>query len=99
MKTIYKYPIEIEANSFYIEVPKDAKVISAIDINSGGGVIYAIVDPSIEETVKREVIWFGTGWDIDKDSEWKIGMYDFLGTFRDGYLTWHLWIESEIGEV
>ena len=107
MKVIYKYPIQYnsENHTVEIEVPKGAKVISALNLDADtmAGYIYAIVDPTLIPSVKREVLWFGTGIPIMDEQEEKIEGegFQFLGTFRDDYgpYVWHLWVEKEQEEV
>ena len=100
MKTIYKYDIikDEETGIFFIEVPKGAEVISAaINQNTHEplGYIYAIVDPTLTPTIKREVLWLGTGWPLGKEDQEKMDGYQFLGTFQDGWYVWHIWVEYE----
>lgn len=111
MYTIYKYKIEEdkENENFYIEVPKGAEVISAVGIEPADGLvgmkgfIYAIVDNEESKKVRREVIWYGTGWPIDYA---KVGSsrYQFLGTFKQDPphftpMFWHIWVEQEQTEL
>ena len=105
MKTIYKYPItkDEETGEFFIEVPEGAEVISAvINEKDSPGYIYAIVDPGLIPSVKREVLWLGTGWPLGKEDQERMNRYQFLGTFQDGWYIWHIWVEPEdidLGEV
>lgn len=101
MNTIYKYPIQEdkEKECFYIEVPKYAEIISAIDIRVSptSGFIYALVDNEQKEKVRREVVWYGTGWPVDVS---KIGTFQFLGTFKQTLphfppMYWHVWVQKE----
>lgn len=105
MKTIYKYPIEYDSdrNVVYIKVPKGAIVTSVLnlDMEALSGYVYAMVDPTIEPTVKREVLWLGTGWHFTPEQEEKVKNYQFLGTHKDvnGFFVWHLWVEKEKVEM
>lgn len=101
MITIYKYAIEEDKENelFYINVPKGAEIISAIDMSPMSGYIYAIVDNEEKEMEHREVVWYGTGWPIDLT---KVGSsdYQFLGTFKQEIphlapFVWHIWVEKE----
>ena len=97
MKTIYKYLItkNEETGGFFIEVPKGAEVISAIVNDNSSGYVYAIVDPGLIPSIKREVLWLGTGWPLGKEDQEKMDTYQFLGTFQDGWYVWHIWVEYE----
>ena len=105
MKSIYKYPIEINisSNSLYIQVPKGAELLSISIETPSIAFIYCLVDPDQEEMIKREVLWLGTGWEIDQETEEKIDRYKFLGTYKiksekkdKSDLIWHFWIEPEL---
>lgn len=100
MKTIYKYLVarDEDTGELFIEVPEGAEVISAIVSEKtfdSPGYIYAIVDPTLTPTVKREVLWLGTGWPLGKEDQEKMDRYQFLGTFQDGWYVWHIWVEYE----
>ena len=95
MSVIYKYPIKIdEMNNFYVELPIGAEIISILCEGTYDIFIYAIVNPKEEKVIKRNIIWLGTGWEIDKNIEDKIKYYTFLGTYKTkNNLVWHFWIE------
>ena len=99
MSVIYKYPIKVkedEMNSFYVELPVGAEVISILCEETYDIFIYAIVDPKEERTIKKDIVWLGTGWEINKKEEDKIKYYTFLGTYKTkNNLVWHFWIEPE----
>ena len=99
MKVIYKYPIQYNAenNTVSVILPKGAKVISVLDLEMDTltGYIYAIVDPKVQPSIEREVIWIGTGLVFTPEQEKRIQTYQFLGTHRDGAFVWHIWISPE----
>lgn len=99
MKVIYKYPIQYnsEKNIIYVKLPKGAYVISALDLSMDllQGFVYAVVDPDLEPTIEREVLWLGTGIPLTKEQEEKVERWYYLGTHRDGPFVWHIWIEPE----
>lgn len=102
MSVIYKYPIKIkedEMNSFYVELPIGAEVISILCEETYNIFIYAIVNPKEEKVIKKDIVWLGTGWEIDKNIEDKIRYYTFLGTYKTkNNLVWHFWIEPDLEE-
>lgn len=97
MSVIYKYRVEmdLETESMYIELPIGADILSVIVEDPYTAYIYAIVDSKEERTQRREVLWLGTGWELNKDQEIKITDYDYLGTYKapGSDLIWHFWIE------
>ena len=97
MSIIQEYLIEYnqEKDQMYIKVPKSAKTISMILEDVDKAYIYCTVnkDDDDDEIIKREVLWLGTGWNLNQEIENKIGYYDFLGTYKYGDFVWHFWIE------
>lgn len=98
MFAIYNYRVEmdLETESMYVQLPKHAKVLSLLlkDINEA--YIYAIVDlKDIEEEVRREVLWLGTGWQLSEEQKNRMNYYTFLGTYKLNNLVWHFWIEPD----
>ena len=97
MFSIYKYPVLLneETESMYVSIPTGSEVISVDLIDSTTAYIYAIVDPKVQPSIEREVIWIGTGLPFTPEQEKKIQTYKFLGTHRDGAFVWHIWISPE----
>lgn len=95
MSTIYKYLIKCnqEKGKMIAEVPKHAEPISILLKDLNTAYLYCIVDPTEKETIEREVLWIGTGWEIDQETKSKINYYTFLGTYEIRNLVWHFWIE------
>lgn len=95
MSVIYKYLIELdmETETMYVNLPKNAKVFSLLVEDVNKAYVYAIVDPKEEQMNRREVIWLGTGWEFSDEQECKMDYYTFLGTYKLNNLVWHFWIE------
>ena len=99
MSIIYKYRVEmdLETESMYIELPIGADILSVIVEDPYTAYIYAIVDSKEKRTQRREVLWLGTGWELNEEQEIKIADYNYLGTYKapESYLVWHFWIEPD----
>lgn len=99
MSVIYKYPIELDQKTeqMYIRVPRYAIPISVMVEDTSVAFVYCLVDSKEKELVQKDVLWLGTGWELDQEIEKKIRYYNFLGThrFKDSKnnLVWHFWIE------
>lgn len=95
MFNIYKYPILLnqETESMYVSVPTGSEVISVDLIDSTTAYIYAIVDQIVDSFEIREVLWLGTGWNLNQETRDKMSYYEFLGTHRKSDLVYHFWIE------
>ncbi|WP_426447603.1 DUF7352 domain-containing protein [Paenibacillus sp. S-38] len=90
MRTIYKYPIELQ-NKQLLELPKGSRVLSAQE-QYGGINIYALVDTDLKETEKIVILLYGTGHRITEDIE----EYRFLDTvsMHGGNLVIHVFTEQ-----
>lgn len=89
MKTIYKYPLYINANNVLI-LAKNSKVLSCqIDEKTGKPCLWAIVDKDEDDTEKRVFVLFGTGHDLLSDG---VGRLEFISTIQmlNGGLIFHL---------
>lgn len=75
MKTIYKYPIQIE-DYLNIEMPKDAQILS-IQTQNGELQMWALVDNK-SPLVERKFKLVGTGHPIGED----LSTLSYLGTFQ-----------------
>lgn len=105
MDVIYKYFIEkrydeeVHRYYYYVTLPKDAEIISTLDVSVDPdleGLIYAIVDPKETRTIERKIVFYGTGWPISDNDRLAMLHGKFLGTFRDlNNCVWHLWLEEE----
>ena len=101
MTTIYKYLIEHDAekNRMVIKIPKNAQPISLLLSDGDKDYVYCIVDSEEKETIEKEVIWIGTGYELEKETIEKIRYYTFLGTHKIGYFVWHFWIEPNVPNI
>jgi hypothetical protein len=84
MLTIYKYPFEVRSAPF-VEVPEPARILS-VQVQGGGPCLWALVDTAGPERVVYLRI-FGTGQPIDAA---ELALMDFVATFQDGPLVWHV---------
>ena len=82
MKTVYKYPFNIEDN-FSLSMPEGAMIIYA-ECQHGVPCLWAFVD-TLKRTVERKFRLAGTGHPIIENIE-------HIGSFKmfDGDLIWHL---------
>lgn len=95
MKTIYKYAIKSRDKEMYVELPSSARVISYLNKEGGLGCVYAVVESTDYSIEEREVLFLGTGWELDQETVYKMMYYKFLGTHTfDNYLVWHIWIQN-----
>jgi len=95
MRSIYKYPLDIEYGNGsagweprnVIEMPKGAKILSAA-IQHGKGVLWALVDPNAEKE-RRQVLITATGGNIGDEFDGR----RFIGTllFGEGAIVLHAW--------
>ena len=84
MKTIYKYPIEIEDRQF-VELPKDSVVLS-VGVIAARVYIWVIVDPDLK-TMLVQFELRGTGHPLKlKENALFIGTFQLMG----GALVYHL---------
>jgi len=101
MFSIYKYPVLLneETESMYVSIPTGSEVISVDLIDSTTAYIYAIVDQEVDSFEIREILWLGTGWNLDQETRDKMSYYEFLGTCKindlKNNLVYHFWIEYE----
>jgi len=81
---IYKYPIKITEEPTYLELPLDARFLSAIEQNNK---IIAYVQQSIDLMHKAQymVRIVGTGQVFDTY------MWVFFATVKQGSFVWHLY--------
>ena len=95
MSVIDKYLIKYnqETNEMYVDIPKNAKPFSMRLEDRDKAYIYCIIDKNEHETIEKEILWIGTGWDINEEIEDKIKYYTFLGTYKYNDLVWHFWME------
>lgn len=93
MRTIFKYPLVMDAVVQTVEMPKDAIILSAGMDPHNNICIWAMVDTE-EETEKRKVFIFGTGWDVTDFID-AIGSMDFIDTVKSEFYMWHLFIDSK----
>ena len=82
MSKIYKYVIPIGKDSFYIPMPKDAKILK-LELQNGIPVFWAIVDIN-EESILRKFVTIGTGWEMDDKN------LSYIGTYPNDYFIWHI---------
>ena len=82
--TVWKYEIP-EADTFQLELPFDAKILS-VNVQGGNPCIWAEVNPG-DALVQRSFRTCGTGHDIPADEK-----REFIGTFllHQGALVFHL---------
>ena len=92
MKTIWKYPLEIEDQQ-EITVPYGAKILSVIEQNNQP-VLYALVNSESARLMDMiSILIRGTGHPIE---ERDLLGHDFVGTIStyDGRLIWHIFVEK-----
>lgn len=75
MKTVYKYPLEVQENNV-IDLPYE-KILGIYQDRTGKHCLYALVDTDRPDR-KYVVSMYGTGWDLGDRHEGK----DYLGTIR-----------------
>lgn len=88
MNIIYKYKIDLGPQN--IEMPKNAKILSA-HFHSGGLFIWAAVDFAEKRKERRKIIVIGTG------QIWNERHHDlnaFIGTIIQGAFVWHVFEEN-----
>lgn len=85
MKTVWKFPL---APICSIEMPMGSKLLS-VHVQQDIMCLWALVDPSIQETEDREFIIYGTGHPIEDISDKEL---EFVGTvqFPDVELVLHV---------
>lgn len=84
MRVVYKYPLELQMVQT-VQLPVGAEILSVLE--KDGIQLYAMVDPTVEEKEDKEILIFGTGHEIPNNINMK-----FIGTVRDGYLVWHIFV-------
>lgn len=89
MKTIYKYPLQIQ-NAQTVLLPRHFTIL---DVQNQNEILYlwAIVDPEEKEYGKVTIYIRGTGYLLTGDEG------KFLGTVQvlNGGLVWHLFLGKE----
>lgn len=99
---IYKYiiNIDLENKNMYVCLPVGAEAISMIYEDMDKAYVYALVDPLEKRKERREILWIGTGWELERDKVNKIkSTYQFLGTYTWNDLVYHFWIEPETWDL
>jgi len=86
MKTIYKYPVEIN-DDIRVSMPIDSEIL-CVQIQYDTPCIWALVDTNKNDTF-RNFRWYGTGHNV-KDNPGK-----YIGTVQmmEGKLVFHLFEE------
>jgi hypothetical protein len=94
LTTIYKYPLS-PGNPITVEMPKYARIL-AVGAQGDGPVIWALVDPTPEET--RTFYVYGTGHNAYEAPD-----LTYIGTCQtDSGLVWHVFekpVERNVGEM
>ena len=80
MKQIWKFPLET-TDSQKIEMPVDAEILT-VQLQNGVPCIWAIVNTDAPTNEYREILIFGTGHDVENQSE-------YIGTYQLGCLVFH----------
>lgn len=86
MRTIYKYPIDKKVLFPYKKVflPKSAQIVKVSKDYNNEDCIWAIVDPSEQETEERYFVIAATG------EFWDENQVKYIGTYFDRGYVWHL---------
>lgn len=90
MKSIYKFTLLI-ADQQTLTLPKGSKILSVTE-QRGDIVLYALVDPTTENTEKALIIIHGTGHEANDVDD-----CTFLGTVKmlGGNLMFHVFYKSK----
>lgn len=86
MKRIFKYEIYYSpGGTFNTTLPKGARILS-VGVQAGVPVIWALVDTDAPaEPVQFLTLWTGKDASVLKDTD------EFIGTFTQKGLVYHLW--------
>lgn len=85
MRSIWKFPLELEMENQTIKMPRDAKIVH-VEMQGKNPCIWAIVDEKAN-TVDRTFMVTGTGWGVGPDVR-------YVGTCSHGSnhsFVWHVW--------
>jgi len=82
MKSIYKYPFDVESN-FEITMSINSQILS-VQVQNNIPCIWALGETG-NAAVTRQFILFGTGHPIYNSDELK-----YIGTFQQDEFVWHL---------
>lgn len=87
MRTIYKYPVEIN-DTFEIALPRDAKVLT-VQTQGARPCMWAIVDTN-QPSETRQFRLVGTGHPLDDGDDG--AAFNYIGSFqmKGGLLVFHL---------
>ena len=92
MKTIWKYPIGIDAE-IKIEIPMFAEILT-VQVQYGEPNLWVLVDEDNKYEV-RKFICYGTGHQIECKDLLYIGTFQLL----EGKFVWHLFEKREVIKV
>lgn len=86
MRKIFKYPLN-DKNTTVITLPKDYQIVKLSVTGMMFPCIWAMVNPTQQETVDREFKIFGTGDEIPPH-------WQYLDTFFHQHYVWHVFENS-----
>ena len=81
MKVVYKYPVSLSVK-FSFQIPQYAEVLS-VGMQNGSPQMWVLLDPDARGIIRTFSI-FGTGCEISHPN------VEYVGTFQNGDLVWHL---------
>lgn len=84
MKTIWKFPLFLDSQEMCsIEMPRDAEILTIYPQNRHY-ILWALVNPTEPEVIRRNFIIKSTGWEFD-DTDLK-----YISTHQVGGFVWHI---------
>ena len=95
MITIYKYPLQPNAEEIELSIPGGGPVISAGIDPIGNTCVWAFADTEKEDIPVR-IYCVGTGWPMDWIME-KEDNLECIGTVKEGIYMWHLFVGGPRG--